>query len=76
MSTSHPNILKCVDIIKKEQAFVEATILQLRAGGRLAPKRRKYQQIDFDIRQQQLLLLTGQKTPIEYADCVSHFVGL
>ena len=29
-----------------------------------------------DIRQQQMLLLTGQKTPIEYADSVSHFDGL
>ena len=38
---NHPNIFKFVDLIKKEQCHTETVLLQIQAGGRLAPKRRK-----------------------------------
>ena len=72
----HPNLFYFIDILKKEQCHTEIVIRQLLQGGKQPPKKKKYRNIDYQLRTEKDLLLAGSKTPVQYADAVSYLVGL
>lgn len=72
---SNPNIFSAIDFIKIEQAYVEVTVQQLLSGGSLQPRKRKYRNLDNALLSYKRDLETGEKTIMEFLDCVSHLTG-
>ena len=72
----HPNIFSVVKLLQKEQAANEAKIIQIRAGGKQCPKRRKYRQLDARLQTLKDRLRNGLIDVIQYADAASYLLHL
>ncbi|XP_033753121.1 LOW QUALITY PROTEIN: uncharacterized protein LOC117336618 [Pecten maximus] len=69
---AHPNIFVAVQLLKKIQATNEAKIIQLSAGGKQRPKKRKYCHIDYRLSHLKDRYRNGQIDVLTYADAASH----
>lgn len=73
---AHPNIYAIIDILRKEQAACEAKTIQLAAGGKPRPKRRKYRHLDNRLQTLKERFLNGLLGVVDYADAASHLLHI
>jgi len=73
---SHPNIFISITTLKKEQAAIEAKIIQIGAGGKQPPRKKKYRLLNSRLVNLKEKLSNGQLTLFQYADAASHFIHL
>ena len=69
---SHPNIYELVDLFKTEQVATEVTLMQLEAGGVLAPTRKAYRTKEKRLRIIQQKFTNGKYSLEEYVTPLSY----
>jgi len=72
----HPNVYAMVRLLQQEQATNEAKIIQLRAGGKQRPRKRKYVELDSRLVGLKNKLTDGRLGVLEYADAASYLLHL
>lgn len=73
---AHPNIFAAVKLLQSIQATNEAKMLQLSAGGKKRPTKKKYRLLDSRLQQLKDRFQAGQIGVLEYADAASALVKL
>jgi len=72
----HPNVYAMVRFLQKEQASNEAKIIQLRAGAKQRPRKRKYIELDSRLVNLKNKLSDGRLGVLEYADAASYLLHI
>jgi len=74
--SAHPNIYSVLRMLQKEQAGNEAKIIQISAGGKQPPRKKKYRQLDSRLCNLKQRYRARQMTVFEYADAASYLLHL
>ncbi|XP_021340477.1 uncharacterized protein LOC110441612 [Mizuhopecten yessoensis] len=73
---AHPNIYAIVKLLQKLQAADEVRMIQLSAGGKSRPRKKKYRRLDERLTQLKDRFRNGHINVNTYADSASHLLHL
>ncbi|XP_021370385.1 uncharacterized protein LOC110461289 [Mizuhopecten yessoensis] len=73
---AHPNIYAIVKLLQKLQAADEVRMIQLPAGGKSRPRKKKYRRLDERLTQLKDRFQNGHINVNTYADSASHLLHL